>query len=128
MSPYARRHTVVKSNYNHTSLLRTLELMLGLPPMNQMDASASPMTDCFSTTPDFTPFVSMPNNVPLDEMNPPASAISNPVMRNYAIASSKLVLDEPDRCPEDLLNRIIWASQKGPNTPYPTWAVSKIAR
>ena len=55
-----------------------------------------------------------------------ASAIANPVLRNYAIVSSKLPLDEPDRCPEELLNRILWAAQKGPNTPYPVWAVSKV--
>jgi YVTN family beta-propeller protein len=125
ISPYVRRHAVVKSNYNHTSILRTLELMLGLPPMNQMDASASPMSDCFSGTPDFTPFDAVPNNIPLDQMNPPASAIANPVLRNYAVASSKLPLDEADQCPEDLLNRILWAAQKGPDVPYPTWAATK---
>ena len=47
-SPYTRRGAVVHTQYNQTSLLRTMELMLGLPPMNQMDATATPMFDCFT--------------------------------------------------------------------------------
>ncbi len=125
ISPFARRHSVVKSNYNQTSVLRTLELMLGLPPMTQMDASASPMSDCFTDTADYSPYTVVTNNIPLDQLNPPAAAISNPLLRKYAVASSKLPLAEPDQCPEDLLNRILWAAQKGPDSPYPVWAVSK---
>ena len=128
ISPFARRHAVVKSNYNQTSLLRTIELMLGLPPMTQMDASASPMSDCFTSEADLSPYTVVTNNIPLDQLNPPANAIANPVMRKYAIASSKLPLSEPDQCPEDLLNRILWAAQKGPDSPYPSWAVSKVAK
>ena len=69
-SAYTKRGAVVHTQYNQTSLLRTMELMLGLPPMNQMDATATPMFDCFTNTPDFTPFDAVTNNVPLDEMNP----------------------------------------------------------
>jgi hypothetical protein len=127
-SPYARRHAVVSGNYNHTSLLRTLELMLGLPPMTQIDASATPMRDCFTSTPDFSPFVAVPNLVPLDKMNPSPRSITNAVEKKLAIASAKLPLDEPDRCPEDLLNRILWVAQMGPSTPYPEWAVTKVAK
>ena len=54
-SPYARRGAVVSTQYNTTSLLRTLEQILGLPPMNQFDASAVPMWDAFTDTPDFAP-------------------------------------------------------------------------
>ena len=74
-SPYTRRGAVVHTQYNQTSLLRTMELMLGLPPMNQMDATATPMFDCFTNTPDFTAFDAVTNNVPLDEMNPPPKKI-----------------------------------------------------
>ena len=56
-SPYAKRGQVVSTQYNTTSLLRTIEQILGLPPMNQFDASAVPMWDAFTDTPDFTPFV-----------------------------------------------------------------------
>ena len=71
-SAYTKRGAVVSTQYNQTSLLRTMELMLGLPPMNQMDATATPMFDCFTNTPDFTAFDAVTNNVPLDEMNPAA--------------------------------------------------------
>ena len=47
-SPYAKRGRVVSTQYNQTSIVRTIELMLGLPPMNQMDATATPMFDCFT--------------------------------------------------------------------------------
>ena len=60
----------MSTQYNTTSLLRTIEQILGLPPMNQFDASAMPMWDAFTDTPDFTPFVAVPANVPLDQMNP----------------------------------------------------------
>lgn len=124
VSPYTKRRAVVKTNYNQTSLLRTIELILGLPPMNQMDASATPMFDCFTHTPDFTPFTAVPNNVPLDEMNPEPKAIQDPILRRYALASAKLPLDKIDQCPEDLFNRILWHAMKGPRTPYPEWAVT----
>ena len=70
ISACTKRHAVISTQYNQTSLLRTMELMLGLPPMNQMDATATPMFDCFTNTPDFTAFDAVTNTVPLDEMNP----------------------------------------------------------
>lgn len=126
VSPYTKRNKVVSVNYNNTSLLRTMELMLGLPPMNQMDASATPMFACFQNEPDFTPFDAVPNLIPLDQMNPEIKAIHDPVQKKFAIASSKLPLDEIDKCPEDLFNRIIWNAQKGSKVPYPAWAVTMV--
>ncbi len=124
VSPYTKRGAVVRTQYNQTSLLRTIELMLGLPPMNQMDATATPLTDCFTATPDFTPFTAVLNQVPLDEMNPDPKKISDPRLRRQAYASARLPLAKPDQCPEDLLNRIIWHAVKGPEASYPTWAIS----
>jgi YVTN family beta-propeller protein len=123
VSPYTRRGAVISTQYNQTSLLRTMELMLGLPPMNQLDATATPMTDCFTDTPDFTPFTSVTNNVPLDEMNAEPKKISDPLLRKNAYASARLPLDKPDACPEDLFNRILWHAMKGSQAPYPLWAV-----
>jgi len=123
-SPYTRRHAVVHTEYNQTSLVRTMELMLGLPPMNQLDATATPMVDCFTDTPDFTPFAAVPNQIPLDQMNPPLKSIKDPLQRKYARASIKLPLEEVDECPEDLFNRILWHAQKGPGAEYPAWAVT----
>ncbi len=124
ISPYTKRHAVVSRPYTQPSLLRTIELVLGLPPMNRLDAAAEPMDACFTDTPDWTPFTVAPNNVPLDQMNPNPKKISDASARRWAIASAELPLDEVDRCPEDLLNRILWHAMKGPETPYPNWAVS----
>jgi YVTN family beta-propeller protein len=126
ISPYTKRGAVISTQYNQTSLLRTMELMLGLPPMNQFDATATPMTDCFTATPDFTPFKSVPNNVPLDEMNPDPKAIHDPLLRKNAYASARLPLDKIDACPEDLFNRILWHAMKGSQVPYPEWAITKV--
>jgi len=123
-SPYTKRGAVVSTQYNQTSLLRTMELMLGLPPMNQMDATATPMFDCFTNAPDFTPFKAAPNNVPLDQMNPDPKAVADPLLRKHAYASARLPLDKIDACPEDLFNRILWHAMKGSQAAYPAWAVT----
>ncbi|HWI56622.1 MAG TPA: alkaline phosphatase family protein, partial [Bacillota bacterium] len=122
-SPYTRRGAVVGTQYNQTSLLRTMELILGLPPMNQLDATATPMLDCFTNQPDLTPFAAVPNKVPLDEMNPEPRKISDPLLRKQAYASARLPLAKVDQCPEDVLNRILWHAMKGSQIPYPSWAV-----
>jgi hypothetical protein len=123
VSPYTKRGEVVSTQYNQPGMLRTIELILGLPPMNQMDASALPMSDCFTTALDDRPFVALPNRVPLDEMNPEPQAIRDRVQRRYARLSATLPLKKIDQCDEDLLNRILWHAQKGGKAPYPAWAV-----
>jgi hypothetical protein len=122
-SAYTRRGAVVSTQYNQTSLLRTMELMLGLPPMNQMDATATPIFDCFTNTPDYTPFSAVANQVPLDQMNPEPKKISDSRLRQDAYVSARLPLKQEDQCPEDVFNRILWDATKGPQTPYPLWAV-----
>jgi YVTN family beta-propeller protein len=122
-SPYTRRGATVSTQYNHTSLIRTMELILGLPPMHQLDATATPMADCFTNARDLTPFTAVTNNIPLDLMNPEAKKVSDALLRKNAYASARLPLAQPDRCPEDLLNRILWHAMKGSQTPYPEWAV-----
>jgi hypothetical protein len=94
--------------------------------MNQMDATATPMSACFTATPDFSPFEAVPTNVRLDEMNPDPKAITDPVLRRDAQASAKLPLGLPDQCPEDLLNRILWRAQKGSQATYPSWAITPV--
>lgn len=126
ISPWAKRKQVVSSQYNTTSLLRTMEQILGLPPMNQFDATALPMFDCFAETPDFTPFACVPNQVPLDEMNPDPKAIKDARLRQDAYASARLNLRQPDACPEDLFNRILWRAMKGSAAAYPTWAITAV--
>jgi YVTN family beta-propeller protein len=126
VSPYTKRGQVVSTQYNQTSVLRTIELILGLPPMNQMDATATPMFDCFIEKPDLTPYATVKNNIALDEMNPEPKKIADPLLRKYAYASARLPLHAPDKCSEDLLNRILWHAMKGSAAPYPAWAVRKV--
>jgi len=127
VSPYTKRGAVVSTQYNTTSLLRTIEQILGLPPMNQFDATATPMFDCFTETPDFRPFDAVPNIIPLDTMNPPKDKIADALLRRQAIQSARLDFRRIDACPEDTLNRILWHAVKGSAAPYPSWAVSRVA-
>lgn len=122
ISPFAKRGAVVSIQYNTTSILRTIEQILGLPPMNQFDASATPMFDCFTDTPDYRPFDAVPNQVPLDQMNPDPSAIRDEVLRTDALVSATLNFREIDKAPEDMLNRILWRAMRGSAIPYPAWA------
>jgi YVTN family beta-propeller protein len=118
-SPYTKRGRVVRTRYNTISILRTIEQILGLPPMNQFDAAAEPMFDCFTETPDFRPFDAVPNRVPLDEMNPPAATIADALLRKQALISGRLDFTRVDACPEDVLNRILWHAMKGSSAPFP---------
>jgi len=126
ISPYTKRGAVISTQYNTTSILRTIEQILGLPPMNQFDATAVPMFDCFTSSPDFRPFESVPNRVPLDEMNTDPKQISDSLLRRHALRSAKLNFRKVDACPEDTLNRILWHAIKGSAAPYPAWAVTLV--
>jgi hypothetical protein len=124
VSPYAVRRRVVSTMYNTVSILRTIEQILGLPPLNQFDAAATPMFDCFTDRPDFTPFTAVPNKVKIDELNPPPAKIKDKKLRKNALVSARLNFRRVDACPEDVLNRILWQAMKGSETPYPAWATS----
>ena len=125
ISAYTKRGAVVSTQYNTTSLLRTIEQVLGLPPMNQFDASATPMWDCFTQKPDWTPYQALPSNIPLDQMNPPAKAHKDGVLRRNAVLSARLNFEQVDRAPEDVLNRILWQAMMGTGRPYPQWAIGE---
>jgi hypothetical protein len=66
------------------------------------------------------------NQVPLDEMNPDPKEISDLQLRKDAMVSARLPFDKEDQCPEDVLNRILWRAMKGPQIPYPIWAVKVV--
>jgi YVTN family beta-propeller protein len=123
ISPYTPRHSIDSTNYNQTSMIRTMELILGLPPMNQLDASASAMAACFSAPPNLTPYKAVPNIVPLDQLNPEVEAIRDPRQRHWAEISLTLPLDDVDEADEDTLNRILWHATRGRDDTYPAWAV-----
>ncbi len=124
--PYVKRGEVISVQYNTTSILRTIEQILGLPPMNQFDAAARPMFECFTENPDFRPFTAVPNRIRLDELNPEPAKISDRTLRKNALISARLNFTRIDACPETVLNRIIWHSVRGSQEPYPEWAVTLI--
>jgi DNA-binding beta-propeller fold protein YncE len=117
-SPYIRRHYVDSNFYTTVSLLHSIELMLGLDPMNRFDATAPPLAACFTDKPDLTPYTAVPNNIPLDDMNVPKTAL-NGAARDWANRSDALDWSGMDRADAATLSEILWYSVRGYNTPYP---------
>ena len=117
ISPYTRRGHVDSTFYTIVNMYRTIEQILGLPPMNQFDLSAEPMFTVFTRRPDFTPYTGLPNQIPLDEMNPPLAGLTG-LQRELAEFSLTIDSSQPDSSDADLLNRAIWHSVKGFDTPY----------
>jgi YVTN family beta-propeller protein len=112
ISPWSRTGGVMHTNYNQPSMVRTIEQILGLPPMNIMDATASPMFDCFTDKPDYTPYSAVANQVPLNEMNPPVSSLQGTAL-HWAEKSMDPRFDRIDSGDDDLFNRILWFAMKG---------------
>jgi len=117
LSPYSRLQNTNHTYYAQPSIIRTIEQILGLPPMNIQDAIANPMFDCFSNEINLTPYEAVPNIIPLDEMNPQLSSLNGKAL-HYARKSLLPEFDGIDSGNDDLLNRILWFAAKG-NTPYP---------
>jgi hypothetical protein len=112
ISPYTRRGTVDSTLYNTTSILRSIELILGLRPMTMFDAAARPMANSFHAKADLRPYKNEPARVPLNEKNPEHS--------ETAERSRKLDFSQSDLADEDELNDILWRSIKGTRPPAPT--------
>lgn len=108
---YVKRHFVDHTMYSSSSMLRTIELILGLPPMTQYDAAATPMWRCFSKVPDNTVFESLPSNIDLNEVNPGGTKL--------AAMAKGLNFSEVDRVPDELMNTMLWKSIKGENVKVP---------
>jgi YVTN family beta-propeller protein len=118
VSPYTRRGHVDSTFYSHQSMLKTIELMLGLPTMSLFDLIASDMRASFTDQPDVTPYEHAAATWDLYETNPPLNTLRGPARRG-AIESARMRWDVPDAAPTEKLNRILWHSVKGWNTPYP---------
>lgn len=112
ISPYCRRGFVDSTLYTTASMIRTMELILGLPPLTQYDAGATPMHNCFTNVALATPFKPLTPGVNLQAKNTRRSP--------GAKESARMDFRDYDRAPEDALNRILWAEAKGPDAPYPT--------
>ncbi|MBM3783340.1 MAG: bifunctional YncE family protein/alkaline phosphatase family protein [Acidobacteria bacterium] len=118
-SPYAKRGHVDSTFYSHQSMLKTIELILGLPTMSLFDLIANEMRESFTESPDFSPFVSEAPKQSLFEVNPPLQALKGKA-RQAARDSAKMRFDVPDAAPTEKLNRAVWGAIKGWNVPYPT--------
>jgi hypothetical protein len=110
-SPFVRRSAVDHTFYTTSGVLRTIELILGIPPMSQYDAAATPLYAAFQGTPNLAPFQRNDARIPLDEQNLPTAF--------GASASRAMDFSDADRTPETLLNEIIWRSVKGADSPMP---------
>jgi DNA-binding beta-propeller fold protein YncE len=109
ISPYTKRGAVDSTMYSTTSMLRTMELILGLKPMSQFDAAATPMFNSFQAAPDLSPYQALPANVDLGERNT-AQAWGNQFKMNFA---------REDAVDDLLLNEVVWRSVRGPDSPMP---------
>ncbi len=109
--PHVKRNFVDHSMYSTSSMLRTIELILGLPPMSQYDAAATPMFKSFTSKTNFAPFTSLPSNIDLNEKNTATNATAK--------LSDQIDLSKEDRVPDMLFSQIIWKAVKGEHSEMP---------
>jgi DNA-binding beta-propeller fold protein YncE len=105
------RPGVIHRFANTTDVLRTIEEILGLESLSHFDHYGRPLRDVWAAAPDLTPYSVILPAVPLNEKNPPNTALAR--------ASARLELDAEDEADENQFNRILWAAIKGPSLPYP---------
>jgi hypothetical protein len=97
--------------YSTSSMLRTMELILGMPPMTQFDAAATPMWRCFSKTPDLSVFTSVPSNIDLGE--------KNIAVNEWQRRSELFDLTKEDAVPDLEFNFVLWHGIRGGHVAYP---------
>ena len=110
-SPFVRRGAVDHTLYTTTGVLRTIELVLGLPPMSQYDAAATPLYNAFVAQPDTRPYAVLAARIPIDERNKAGAP--------GAAESAAMDFSAPDLAPDLLLNEVIWKSVKGAQAVMP---------
>jgi len=123
ISPYSRLQSKVSKNYNQTCIVRSIEQILGIPPMNIIDATALPMFDCFTNKPSNYMYQSLPNRIPLNRLSPKLSSLKGAAL-HYAQLSSKPEYDHIDGGNDDVMNRILWFAGKGKKA-YPAKLAGK---
>ncbi|HEY8658155.1 MAG TPA: alkaline phosphatase family protein [Hanamia sp.] len=112
ISPYSTLNKTIHTNYNQTSMVRTIEQILGIPPMTVTDATALPMFDCFSDTMHSYQYTVIPNNIPLNEMNKPVALLKGKA-KYFAKLSANQAFKVEDSGEDDLMNKILWFDAKG---------------
>jgi hypothetical protein len=118
ISPYIRRGSTDSTFYAQPSMVKTIELMLGLPTMSLFDLIATDMRASFTTTADVRPYVAVQPTHSLFERNPSLTAMRGP-LRRAALDTMKMRFDVPDAAPSDRLNCIVWGMVKGWHSRYP---------
>ena len=108
---FVKRKFVDHTMYSTSSMLRTMELILGLQPMSQYDAAAEPMWRSFSPVPDLAPFKSLPANIDLNE--------KNTVMNKWQRKSETFDFTNEDRAPDLEFSELLWYAIKGDHIPFP---------
>ncbi|MGD0650964.1 MAG: bifunctional YncE family protein/alkaline phosphatase family protein [Verrucomicrobiia bacterium] len=111
ISPYIKRHSVDSTLYSTSSMLRTIELILGLKPMSQFDAAATPMFNAFQGTPDLTPYTALPARIDPDQHNTRASWGEK--------ISRTMDFSKEDAADDLLLNEVIWRAVRGDDSSMP---------
>jgi DNA-binding beta-propeller fold protein YncE len=111
VSPYTHRGVVDSAMYNQSSVMRTIELILGLRPMTQFDAAARPLTSAFATTANTATYVAEKPRIPLTTRNPPGAPTAK--------RSERMDFKDADLIDDDELNDILWAAIKGTDAPAP---------
>jgi YVTN family beta-propeller protein len=111
ISPYTKRKILDSTQYSTVSMIRTIELILGLSPLSQYDAAARPMFASFTNAADLTPYNHEPARTDLDALNTPTAY--------GAERSMKMNFDEYDRIDDFELNEILWRAIKGKEAPIP---------
>ena len=111
ISPYTRRNALDSTQYQTVSVIRTMELILGLPPLSQFDAAATPMFASFTDKADLAPYACEGARIDLDAVNSPVA---------YGAArSNRMDFSEYDRVDDFELNEILWRAVKGEDAPLP---------
>lgn len=108
---FVKRGFVDHTMYSTSSMLRTIELILGIPPMSQYDAAAEPMWRSFTATLDATPFKARPANINLKD--------KNTAMNEWQRRSEEFNLTKEDAVPDLEFNTVLWYGLKGDKTPFP---------
>jgi DNA-binding beta-propeller fold protein YncE len=111
ISPYVRRNKVNHTMYSTSSMLRTMELILGLPPMSQYDAAATPMYDLFASEPDTSAYQARQALIDINARNT--------TMSPGALKSAHFDLSKADAVPDAELNEVLWKAIKGEGKPVP---------
>jgi hypothetical protein len=112
IGPYIRRGAVDSTFYAHTSMLKTIERILGLPNLSLFDLIANDMRNSFQGKPDLAPYDAVVPRQSIYDVNPSVTALNGPA-RAAALASERMNFREPDAAPEDQLNAILWHDAKG---------------